>query len=245
MPRSVYFYKFSGLICVGLVVFCCSLCAAALTSLKKKANNGSTITTNSATDTSHYIIPKKGDVVVHLSLPHVNSFHLVPDGEKAKNNTGFLGIAGGINYFHRDNQFVSAGVGVVADYFSPFVIGANYPPGVREDMRSMYVSLSNNHLINRFTFGYGLSYAANQWLLKDPDGVAYFNETELKTSNGPAPIDKRHKTLGFVSSAYFRVFDNFNIGLIYRPTILRLNTIERFKYEHIISLDFALRLPAR
>ncbi len=40
-----------------------------------------------------------------------------------------------------------------------------------EIMGSDYISLSNNYKFKRFTIGYGLSYAKNNWELKEPHQI--------------------------------------------------------------------------
>lgn len=36
--------------------------------------------------------------------------------------------------------------------------------------------------------------------------------------------------------------EDFNIGIVYRPTFYRPDLINKFKYEHLISIDFAWKI---
>ncbi|MDB5157936.1 MAG: hypothetical protein JWR50_2643 [Mucilaginibacter sp.] len=182
---------------------------------------------------------KKGDVLLDISFPYVNSFHLVPDGYKAKDNTGFMGFAMGVDYFHSDKQFINFSAGGVSDFFLPFPAPVDFS-GEREQMSSTFLTLSNNHVVNRFSFGYGISYSQNTWHLSDYG--RRFDTTAVITPIKD-PINKTNRALGFVFTYYFKVFGGFTPGIIYRPTFLRFNTADKFKYEHLISLDLAWKIP--
>lgn len=104
----------------------------------------------------------KGELYLHLSLPHINSFRLTPEGETPKVNTGFWGLTVGLDYYHSKNQFVNIGISAVSDFFVPIPAAVDIN-GEYELMSSRYISLSNNHRYKRFTIGYGLSYSVNTW----------------------------------------------------------------------------------
>src|SRR6056300_785642 len=95
----------------------------------------------------------KGELYLHVSLPHINSFHLVPENEGIKNNTGFWGLTLGLDYFHSKNQFLNLGISGVSDFFVPFPAVVDII-GEYELMSSRYISLSNNHRLRRFKIGY-------------------------------------------------------------------------------------------
>ena len=107
----------------------------------------------------------KGQFVLHLSLPYINSFHLSPENEKIKNNIGFMGYSVGLDYFYNTTQYLNLSFAQIQDFFLPIAFvdrGDEY-----ELMTSSFVSLSNNHKINRFSIGYGLSFAQNSWDLRN------------------------------------------------------------------------------
>jgi len=117
---------------------------------------------NSADTISRYFrysqSDNKGELHLHLSLPHINSFRMLPENESAKVNIGFWGFAAGLDYYHSTNQFINLGYSVVMDIFLPVPASIHYY-GEVEFINSMYFSLSNNQRFGRFTVGYGLSYA--------------------------------------------------------------------------------------
>jgi hypothetical protein len=47
---------------------------------------------------------------------------------------------------------------------------------------------------------------------------------------------------GFTTSLYRQMTNQFSIGLVYRPTILRITPRTEFSYEHLISLDFCWKI---
>lgn len=102
----------------------------------------------------------KGELYLHLSLPHINSFRLIPESEGVKINTGFWGLTIGLDYYYSNNRFINLGISGVSDFFIPFPAAVDLS-GEYELMSSRYISLSNNKRLKRFTIGYGLSYARN------------------------------------------------------------------------------------
>ena len=177
----------------------------------------------------------KGQLLLHLSLPYINTFQLTPVNENTKYNTGYNGISIGLDYFHSRNQYVNISASGVMDFFAPFLGGAvDIDEGEYELMSSAYLSLSNNHKIKRFSLGYGLSYVENTWDFR--------NYGRDKTISTREPVKKTNNALGFIFSSYFQATPHFYIGVIYRPTFLRLNIAPTFKYEHLISIDFAWKI---
>jgi len=193
---------------------------------------------NSADTTNSYFTyepgSKKGQLLLHISLPYVNSFRLNPENEGPKVNTGFWGISLGLDYFHSRNQYINLSASGVTDFFLPFPAAVDLR-GEYELMSSSYFSLSNNHKIKRFSVGYGLSYVRNTWDLSCYGG----DETITQTRE---PVKKSNYALGLIFSSYFQVTPHFYIGLIYRPTFLRPGIDPTFKYEHLISIDFAWKI---
>ena len=193
---------------------------------------------NSADTISNYYrysqSKNKGELHLHLSLPHINSFSLKPQNEARKINTGFWGFSIGFDYYHSNNQFVNLGTSGVMDFFLP-VPGAVDLSGENELMSSWYISLSNNHKIQRFTIGYGLSYGRNTWTLSYSDWGDPLPPTR-------DPVTRSHNAFGLIFPTYFRFGEYFYIGIVYRPTFYRPNIADKFAYEHLISIDFAWKI---
>ena len=176
----------------------------------------------------------KGDLHLHLSLPHINSFRMTPKNENPKVNTGFWGLTIGFDCYYSNNKFINFGVSGVTDIFIPVPAAVDFS-GEHESMSSIYVSLSNNYKIKRFTIGYGFSYAKNTWSLKYHDRF----DPPPPTRD---PVKKSHNAFGFIFPTYFQMGERFNIGVVYRPTIYRPNAIS---YEHLISIDFAWKVKLK
>ena len=180
---------------------------------------------------TYYPRSRKGKLYLHISFPHINSFLLKPDNEKnIKINTGFWGSTIGLDYYHNPKQFINLSASAVLDFFLP-VPGAVDIHGEYELMTSAYLAISNNHRIQGFLLGYGVSFSKNTWSYRD-----YGN------SHTPSPIrdplNKSNYAFGFVFPIYYEVVEHFYIGSIYRPTIFRLSSTNSIDYEHLISIDF-------
>ena len=179
----------------------------------------------------------KGRWNLHLSIPAVNYFLMMPENENAMTHTRYWGLTVGIDYYHSKDQFVNLGISRIANI-------SILKPMHSDEKRitSKYVSISNNHRLGRqFTVGYGLSYARNS---------RNFNPLSYRVDyidNLPLPGERKrgwkgHNAFGFIFPAYIQTGEYFNIGLIYRPTFYRPKLSNKFANEHLISLDLAWKI---
>jgi len=177
----------------------------------------------------------KGQLLLHLSFPYYNSFRLSPVNESTKKNFGYMGVSVGLDYYHSKNQFINISASRVTDCSAPFVMDDFVSENEKyEYIYSTYLSLSNNYKIKRLSIGYGLSYAINTWELVE---YGRYGSIPVEVS-----VTKTNKALGLVFSSYFQATPNFYLGVIYRPTLLRPDIKPTFKYEHLISIDFAWKI---
>jgi hypothetical protein len=175
----------------------------------------------------------KGTFRFIVSFPYINSFYLQPKNENSKNNTGFMGGTYGLDYFYKSNRYINFSFSQIVDFYSPLPF-RDYEK-VYEVMDSYYISLLNNHKVNRFSFGYGFSFAQNNWEL--------INNGWDENSSMREPVEKNNYALGLVFSSYFQMTPTFHLGIVYRPTFLRPDIEPTFKYEHTISIDIGWKIP--
>jgi len=183
--------------------------------------------------------PNKGDMRLVGSIPYVNSFRIEPENEETKINTGFFGIATGLDYYHSENQFVNFGVSGVIDFFLPVpaAVDPAWIDGEEDEfLSSLYFVLSNNHRIKIFTVGYGLSYAINYW------SYSYYNYSKTPDLPPTKHIKKNHGALGLIFSSYIYLENTVGVGFVYRPTFFRPGLTDKFLYEHLISIEFPVKL---
>lgn len=182
----------------------------------------------------YYAIPHKGQLNLIYTLPWVNSFYLQPSDETSKINTGFWGISTGLEYYYKDNKFLSLTGSAVMDFFIPFPAAVDFS-GEVENMYSVYTSLTDNYRFSRYTLGYGLNFSRNTW------NLAYHDRFDPLPSTRE-PATKSSNSIGFTIDGYYQIGKRFHVGLIYRPTLLNLKPEVDLKYEHLISIDFAWKL---
>ena len=169
---------------------------------------------------------KKEKLYLHLSLPFINSFCMKLENEGTNVKTGIFGVSVGLDYHHSKNQFVHLGASSVTHLFS-------MPKSNGELMTSEYISLSNNHIIKKFTIGYGFSYGKNYWE-KWEKGWGWLSLIPTESEN--------HHVFGLTFPTYFQITKFFNVGIIYNPTFYRPAMLKKFLYEHVISVDFAFKI---
>jgi hypothetical protein len=181
---------------------------------------------------------KKGELYFQYSIPYINSFLLQPFQEDSmKISTGFWGVLAGLDYYYRNNRFLNVSIGGVCDFTAPVPAYIDYS-GEYNFTSSLYISISNNYRINRFTAGYGLSFSKNIWDHRYSDWLD--PPPPLKD-----PVKRIGYSLGFVFPLYMQTGRFFCIGLLYRPSLLNVYPEVKFKYEHLISIDFAFKIPLK
>ncbi|MCZ8198685.1 MAG: hypothetical protein O9267_13860 [Flavobacterium sp.] len=179
----------------------------------------------------------KGQINLFLSIPWINNFNFKPNGESQKNSSGFLGLSTGIEYYHSEHKFLSLNASAVMDFITPVPASISYN-GEYESLSSLSIALTENHKFNRFALGYGVNYSKNNWRLEN-------TEYDENIPNSNKPISKANYGLGLIANGYFRVTDNFFIGLNYKPTLYNINPLNKFQYEHVISFDLAWKIQLK
>ena len=178
---------------------------------------------------------QKGIFKFSLSMPYINSFIYRPIGYDEKSSTGFLGVSAGLAYFYKSNNFIELKTSAITDFPIPVPAPIEYSDDSngRQNFSSVSFDVTNNTQLNRFTYGYGLSYESNRWNYFK----SIYSNDEFHTLIEDFSIKTINKNVGFVLNGYFELGDKFNLGLIYRPSIINLNQGVKFNYEHTISLD--------
>jgi hypothetical protein len=178
----------------------------------------------------------KGSLQLHYSMPWINNFFLNPINENSsKTNTGFMGVMVGLDYYYSANRFFNLSASSVMDFFMPFPGAVDFS-GEFDFMNSTFLIISNNYRIKRFSLGYGISYSKNTWAHK------YFDQWDPPPPTRD-PITISDNSFGLIFPFYVQLGEYFDIGLLYRPSIFTIKPKTVFKYDHLISIDFAWKIP--
>lgn len=174
-----------------------------------------------------------GEWRLKLGLPYVNSFYLQPENETPKSRTGFLGFEGGLEYQRGERSFLALELSM--SLASPFPIGPYDIEGEFDRYGSSALTITDNHLAGRFSFGYGLSVARNTWS---------YTRTFIADSIPPSRplVDRSSTNLGLVFNGYYRIGRAFHAGLIYRSYFFKFEMPDPWQYEHVISIDLMWRI---
>lgn len=172
------------------------------------------------------------EIRLKIGLPYINSFTLHPASESRKNQTGWVGLEGGLEFQWNNNYFIGLEYSIngAAEALGLLDIAGEFDRFITQS-----INLSYNYKVNRFTFGGGLSYAQNNWIY-----TRTFIPEDVPPSRGL--VDRRSKNIGLIFNSYYGFGKSFNIGLIYRPYLFKLNGSRAVDYEHVISLDIMWRI---
>lgn len=179
---------------------------------------------------------QKGNLYTQIGLPFVNGFKFKPELEGNVNIVGMMGFTVGLDYYHTDNQFLSLRLSLVEDYNNPVPITEDPGDNLNMPLSSAFVSLSNNHQFNRLSVGYGIAFARNMWEFVYKKEYQFIIMENKKSA---------HNAIGLVVPVHFTVFNNFNVGAIYRPTFYTFGHSTKFQYEHLLSLEFSYKFKIR
>jgi hypothetical protein len=179
---------------------------------------------------------KKGQLLLHMSFPHINSFFISPQEDKKVSSTGFCGMALGIDYYYASSRYLAVkGFGIL-EFFLPFPAPVMWE-GSYQTIASAGVELTHHHRFGRIALGFGFLYQHHNW-----------NRVTTLTADYAGPyIQERssYPSYGVATSLYWQATRNFHLGVVCRPTFYRPGRLREFVYEHSISIDFAWKFLVR
>ena len=182
----------------------------------------------------HPPVTKKGSSFLHIAIPYINQFYLVPEGEPSKSNAGFWGLSAGVDYYYGSGRYVSIKASVATDYPVPVPAGVDFS-GEHESMTSAYITFSNAYRIKQFSIGYGIALSKNTWKFIYDDR---FNPPPPTR----APAIKTRTTAGFTFPVQYHIGNKFVLGLNYMPFLFQLTDGMNLRHEYLISLDFGWKI---
>jgi hypothetical protein len=180
----------------------------------------------------------KGTVNVNFSMPYLNYLHLSTT-ENYKDIAGFFGLSAGVDYFYKQNTYLSLQGGAAATAIEAVPVPVKYA-GKHEHASTLFASIRNNHTIRSFDFGYGLSFSKYYWKQHDDDDPLFATK-EMKSS-----------AMGLSLTTQYRITKNFRMGFLYQPSFFTLNKTayansdrNNFSYQHLLSLELVFKFMAR
>lgn len=173
----------------------------------------------------------KGSINWHIALPHANSFYIkIPEGYR--NSIGFWGIESGLDYFYKDNRYLSVYGGAATDFFVPVPAAVDIL-GEYQSSSGIFANARSNYRTGSFDLGYGISYSTLLWRKT--------NRTDPEFS----PKSKTNSALGFSFNSSYRFGKAFQLGLLYQPYLFRIDNKVQFDYQHQISIELIWKIPVR
>jgi hypothetical protein len=177
----------------------------------------------------------KGDLDLHFSISLLNMFMFNPRNSNTVYGAGLLGYNYGIEYYYHSERFINLMSGNSLDLL---LNNTANEVVVSQGFQSFYVNLTHNHVYNdKWSWGYGLSYARNMWdrtiVAHGPYGLFFHNYESFEK-------DK----LGLEFNVHHRFHKRMMVGLVYRPSFVEIDDDNDFllDFESQLSLNFAWKM---
>jgi hypothetical protein len=189
-------------------------------------------------DTDSNNLAKRTKVGLDLQFPWANGFNFRPDLRPSTLKNGFIGIGLGINI--RIDKRVDLNVfgRSVLDFPVPFPAPVRYVSGEFWFLRTQYLGITNSHTFGIMTLGYGVCFGQNTW------NYQFRGSRDTTDKRVPTSIIEKYTISGFLLDIRFKPWNSkaFYFGVTYRPTFFRPKLVNKFQYEHLLSIDFGWRL---
>lgn len=175
---------------------------------------------------------KAGSINLNIALPHINFFYLQTKNNNYRNSGGFWGFETGVDYFYKDNQYLSFNVGIASDFFVPVPavvdIGGEY-----QLSSTLFGNLRNNYIVGSFDLGYGVNFSKLNWRITNNKDITFVPQSKYSFGMG----------LSLVSQ--YRIGKHFRIGVLYQPNFFTLSPKSDFDYQHYISIEGVWKIKIR
>ena len=169
----------------------------------------------------------KGTINLSLSLPFTTFFN-IQTIDKQFNSAGVIGLEIGLDYFYKNNSYLSVNLGTATDKFGDYV-----GTGEIQTADVIFASLRKNSIVGSFDLGYGLNASLLNWSKQTIGATTTINESV------------KNLGLGLSLSAQYRLGNYFRLGILYQPDLLNTSFKPAFSYQHYISLNLIWKLPIR
>ena len=191
-----------------------------------------------------YRTTQKGDIFFNVSIPLFNviEVNMPLTGSNLQGN--MLGFGLGLDYYHTNNQFVNLSGTSINDFFTLKETNLDDTYSFT-DIRSNYLSITNNHKIKNISLGYGLSYSRNQYL---DDYDTYLPVIDSTTKI--IPYNKKNSTsevtqnVGLFFTLKIQAGKYLYASFNYRPSIIQLGRIDPYVYEHYTGFELCYKFKA-
>jgi hypothetical protein len=185
-----------------------------------------------------WLTPEKGLLAFKISIPEGNHFY-INKGKGYGNSFGFLGIAGGVEYYLSDKYSISTDIGALTDFMIPFPAPVDYF-GPHESSSAVYGNIQLGSDISRLHYAAGLQY--NKTFFNKWDTIPSTSEHYRRDT---LSIHKVQNNLGLVLSTYYRISNGFNVGISYYPSFLSWDKKGmEAHYNHLIFFELIFKLEA-
>ena len=182
----------------------------------------------SDTSISRHRFPSVHKHILRLSLgyPPVNIFNIAsPEGPY--NAVGIFGLETGLDYFYKNNRYLSMSVGAGTSYAPVDHIGY-------ADFRTagaLYANIRNNYVIGSFDLGYGFNISKFKWVHTTAGNPVYLYAVTNTTA------------LGLTLSPQYRIGNFFRIGALFQPNFINTSHSPTFNYQHYIAVQLCWKIP--
>lgn len=160
---------------------------------------------------SNWIKPAKNHLSLKLSIPEGNFLYL-NKGNEYGNTFGFQGFSGGVEYYFTDKYCINMDIGRLTDLMTPFSGPEDYH-GIFQRSFATYGDIQVGSDFRRFHYDLGLQFnRTSHFKIETVELYPNFQDSLISS--------KFQNNFGIALSAYYRISNNFNIGINYYPSFI-------------------------
>ncbi len=186
---------------------------------------------------STLLSPTKNLLCFKISIPEANWFYL-NTGHGYGRRFGFLGIAGGAEYYFTNKYYLSAEYGILIDAIVPFPAAVDYDEDNHDSSNAVYGNVQVGSDYKRLHYGVGLqfnktSYRESRTIELTPEYVDVLTSSMKQTN------------FGLALSSHFRFSNVFSVGINYYPSfITKQGNVFQTHYSHLLFIDLSFKIEA-
>lgn len=174
---------------------------------------------------------QKGQINLMVNPGSFNFITYKPENEVVENYFTVLNVKFGVDYFYKEKNFVSVDIKALSSFFD---FGYRFDPYERKYINSIMLSFTNNHVLNRFSFGYGINSGVNIWKKE------FINYEPSQNT-----ITKTNYTAGLKGNVYYQLNSRLFLGINYDNSFFQIYPKSKIVLNQNINFELLIKFKKK